>query len=109
MHPLTLHRASSAQAVALTAQQADASLVEKQYHQMTPAVPLTPLLIDVKELAGLLSRSVPSLHRDDAAGRLPAALRLAGSKRWRYSEIVAWVEAGCPSRAQWNAMSPNRL
>jgi len=55
-------------------------------------------------LAVLLARSVPSLHRDDAAGRLPAALRIGGSKRWRYAEIAAWVEAGCPPRAEWSAV-----
>jgi predicted DNA-binding transcriptional regulator AlpA len=50
---------------------------------------------------------VPSLHRDDAAGRLPAALRIGGSKRWRYAEITAWVEAGCPTRAEWAAIKHN--
>jgi predicted DNA-binding transcriptional regulator AlpA len=65
----------------------------------------TPLLIDIGGLAKLLARSVPSLHRDDAAGRLPAAVRIGGSKRWRYSEIVRWVEAGCPPRAEWSAIN----
>jgi predicted DNA-binding transcriptional regulator AlpA len=59
-------------------------------------------------LAALLSRSIPSLHRDDAAGRLPAALRIGGSKRWRYSDIAEWVELGCPSRADFDALRRNR-
>lgn len=63
-----------------------------------------PLLIGIGDLAALLSRSVPSLHRDDAAGRLPAAVRLGGAKRWRYDEIAAWVEAGCPDRRTWDAL-----
>jgi hypothetical protein len=71
-------------------------------------MPLAPLLIDIEALAVLLSRSVPSLHRDDAAGRLPAALRVGGSKRWRYAEIVVWVELGCPSRAEFEARRNHR-
>ena len=67
----------------------------------TPA----PLLLDISALAMLLSRSVPSLRRDDAAGRLPAALRIGGAKRWRFDEIRRWVEAGCPDRKTWNAMN----
>jgi predicted DNA-binding transcriptional regulator AlpA len=63
----------------------------------------TPLLIDINWLSRLLQRSVASLHRDDAKGRLPTALRIGGSKRWRYAEIVAWVEAGMPDRDSWTA------
>jgi hypothetical protein len=64
---------------------------------------LSPLLVDIDSLAVLLSRSVPSLHRDDAAGRLPAALRIGGSKRWRYADIILWVELGCPGRDEFEA------
>jgi predicted DNA-binding transcriptional regulator AlpA len=63
-----------------------------------------PLLQDIDALASLLSRSIPSLRRDDAAGRLPQAVRLGGSKRWRRAEIEAWIEAGCPERERWSAM-----
>jgi predicted DNA-binding transcriptional regulator AlpA len=64
---------------------------------------LPPLLVDICGLSQLLKRSVASLYRDDSAGRLPAGLKIGASKRWRYSEIVAWVEAGCPSRREWEA------
>jgi predicted DNA-binding transcriptional regulator AlpA len=72
------------------------------------AAALTPLLVDLAALAVLLARSPASLHRDDAAGRLPTSLRIGGSKRWRYSEIVAWVEAGMPDRRTWNTMRDHR-
>jgi hypothetical protein len=64
----------------------------------------TPLLLDINALSTLISRSVPSLHRDDAAGRLPAALRIGGSKRWRYADIALWVELGCPTRATFEVL-----
>ena len=57
-----------------------------------------PLLIDIRQLAALLGRSVPSLERDQAAGRLPAPLRIGGSKKWRRADIETWVAAGCPTR-----------
>jgi hypothetical protein len=66
-----------------------------------------PLLIDTSALSVLLARSVASLHRDDAAGRLPSAFRIGGSKKWRYADIVAWVEMGCPSRADFDAVRSN--
>ena len=65
---------------------------------------LSPLLLDIKGLAKLLSRSVGSLWRDDAAGRLPRAVRIGSSKRWRFDEIRDWVSAGCPSRSDWEAI-----
>jgi predicted DNA-binding transcriptional regulator AlpA len=70
----------------------------------TPA----PLLIDVAALAVLLCRSPASLHRDDAAGRLPRALRIGGSKRWRLAEVVSWVEAGMPGRREWEVLRDHR-
>ncbi len=66
-----------------------------------PAPDRPPLLIDVEELAALLGRSVASLARDDAAGRLPTPVRLGASKKFRMDEVIAWVAAGCPPRAQW--------
>src|ERR1700677_1579306 len=69
----------------------------------TAASDVAPLLLDIRGLAKLLSRSVGSLWRDDAAGRLPRAVRIGSSKRWRLDEIRDWVSAGCPSRADWEA------
>jgi predicted DNA-binding transcriptional regulator AlpA len=66
------------------------------------------LLVGIEDLAAVLARSVASLHRDDAAGRLPAPLRIGGSKRWRVSDITEWVELGCPSRADFEALRRSR-
>src|SRR5262245_43210759 len=95
---LTVHRADPA---------ADASVAEDGRRQGAPAANLTPLLIDRTALSVLLARSVPSIDRDDAAGRLPAALRVGGSKRWRYADIALWVEMGCPSRAEFEVRRTN--
>ena len=60
------------------------------------------LLIDIGQLAALLRRSVASLERDQAAGRLPAQVYVGGSRRWRRAEIESWVDAGCPARDRWD-------
>ena len=65
-------------------------------------------LIGVRALCQLLSRSEASLARDDAAGRLPRAVRIGRSKKWRKSEILDWIAAGCPDRATWEATRRNR-
>jgi predicted DNA-binding transcriptional regulator AlpA len=101
---LSLHQADPITATAPTEATAAPSTVEADRRKTAPAGSLTPLLIGLDGLAVLLARSVPSLHRDDAAGRLPAALRIGGSKRWRYADIVTWVELGCPSRADFEAL-----
>jgi len=64
-----------------------------------------PLLIDIHALAALLDRSAASLERDIPAGRLPAPVWLGGSRRWRRAEIEAWVDAGCPTQAEWEGLS----
>ena len=59
------------------------------------------LLIDAARLAEMLDRSLTSVRRDDKAGRIPRPVTLNGSRRWRVDEILRWVDAGCPKRADW--------
>ncbi len=108
MAGLSVHIPDTAASVSSADRLADAPNMEAKHLKHSQAAPPAPLLLDIATLAVVLARSVPSLHRDDAAGRLPAALRIGGSKRWRYSEIVAWVEVGCPSRTEWQARNSKR-
>lgn len=62
------------------------------------------LLITIRQVAHLLSRSVAALYRDLAAGRLPPPRRLGRSRRWARHELEAWVAAGCPDARTWAAM-----
>lgn len=64
-----------------------------------------PLLLDATQLGKLLSCSTATIWRDLTAGRLPApVVRGRGRTRWRYGEIVAWVDAGMPASAIWKSM-----
>lgn len=58
-------------------------------------------LISADTLAAWLDVSVRTLWRLRATGRLPQAIRLGGSIRWRSVEVRAWIAAGCPDRAVW--------
>jgi predicted DNA-binding transcriptional regulator AlpA len=60
-----------------------------------------PMLLSIREVTSLLGRSPRSLARDEKTGKLPAPVRLGTAKRWRREELIAWVRAGCPSRAIW--------
>jgi predicted DNA-binding transcriptional regulator AlpA len=39
----------------------------------------------------------------DAAGKLPAPLRIGGRVVWRMDEVRAWLDAGAPDRETWTA------
>jgi predicted DNA-binding transcriptional regulator AlpA len=58
-------------------------------------------LIDAKDLASLLGRSVSSIERDEKQGRIPLPIKIGKHKKWRTGEIEAWSNAGCPLRAEW--------
>jgi predicted DNA-binding transcriptional regulator AlpA len=62
------------------------------------------VLLDAKGLALMMSCSLRHVRRMDAAGDLPAPLKVGGRLvRWRAAEIRAWIEAGCPDRQAWEA------
>ena len=60
-------------------------------------------LLTVMDLAARLKISARQIWKLKAAGRLPAAVRLARSVRWRTDDIALWVQLGCPSRERFEA------
>ena len=71
---------------------------------------LSQLVADAKRLAKLLDggkRTVATLH---AAGKLPAPIRIGGRVVWVLGGkwgLRAWLAAGAPSRAEWEARKKN--
>jgi predicted DNA-binding transcriptional regulator AlpA len=59
------------------------------------------LLIDSKALSKLLDLSQGTIYTMEKEGRMPAAIRIGKAVRWGLEEITAWIEAGCPDRANW--------
>jgi predicted DNA-binding transcriptional regulator AlpA len=62
------------------------------------------LLLSARNLAAMMSLSIATVRRLDAAGKLPRPIRLAGSVRWRADELRRWCDAGCPTRGEWEAL-----
>ncbi len=54
-------------------------------------------LFTVKQLASLLQMGESSIWRYRDAGYLPAPLKIGRSVRWRQSDIMDWINAGCPN------------
>jgi predicted DNA-binding transcriptional regulator AlpA len=69
---------------------------------------LSPLVVDARWLARLLCCGLRTVRTWDSAGRLPAPLRIGGRVVWRVSEIRAWLVAGAPRRAEWEAICDAR-
>lgn len=75
----------------------------------TPVGPAaTPLAVDARGLAALLSGSLRWVRTQDAAGKLPAPRRVGGRVLWDLSEIRAWLAAGAPCRNEWEARQAAR-
>jgi excisionase family DNA binding protein len=72
------------------------------------STPIDPLVYDTAELGQLLRLSKRTVRRHDAAGKIPRAVRIGGSKRFRADEVRDWLAAGCPSRAEWEQMQGAR-
>lgn len=76
-----------------------------------PPPPLEALAVDGDATARMLGISKSQLHNLRRSGRFgPEPIRLGRCCRFRVAELVAWVNHGCPPRAQWRALknSPGR-
>ena len=59
------------------------------------------LLIDVRDLATMLSRSERTIHRLNDSGKIPKPLRINRGLLWRKSDILLWLDNDCCSRRQF--------
>jgi predicted DNA-binding transcriptional regulator AlpA len=66
------------------------------------------LVVDARRLAKLLCSGLRTVRTWDAAGKIPAPIRIGGRVVWRVAEIRAWLDAGAPDRETWAAMRAAR-
>jgi len=66
-----------------------------------------PLLLTADQSAKLVGLGRSTFYRLHSSGHVPLPVRLGGAVRWRMTELEAWVDAGCPARAQWNQPGDN--
>lgn len=62
-----------------------------------------PLLLTAKQAAKTCGKSLRTWRTWDSAGWIPRPVRIGRSTLWRADELLAWVEVGCPRRAEWEA------
>lgn len=53
-------------------------------------------LLSVKQVARMLGVGESSLWRYRDMGALPCPVKIGRSVRWRSTDIIAWIDAGCP-------------
>lgn len=63
--------------------------------QLTESSP--PALLDVTEVAAMLSCSPRHVYRLSDSGRMPAPVRLGHLVRWSRAAVEAWIDERCPS------------
>lgn len=61
------------------------------------------LLISARRAATMCGKSLRTWRTWDSAGLIPQPVRIGRSTLWRVDELKAWVAAGCPRRAEWEA------
>jgi predicted DNA-binding transcriptional regulator AlpA len=59
------------------------------------------LLVNVKQVAEMLGVSERHVWNVNYLGQIPRPKRLGKSVRWVKDEICEWVDAGMPSRREW--------
>ncbi len=64
---------------------------------------LESIAVNARQAAALFGLSERAWRRANSAGLVPASLKISGAVRWGLRELRLWAEAGCPSRAQWDA------
>lgn len=65
---------------------------------------ILPAMMRAKKACAYCDFSLASWWRYDSAGLIPAGLKIAGVKLWRRRELLAWMEASCPPRVEWEAL-----
>lgn len=63
----------------------------------------SPLLLTAKQAAAICGKSIRTWRTWDSAGWIPRPVRIGRSTLWPLGELKAWVESGCPRRAEWEA------
>lgn len=61
------------------------------------------LLVTAKQAARMCGRSLRTWRAWDSGGLIPRPVRIGRATLWSADVLRAWVEAGCPRRAEWEA------
>lgn len=60
-----------------------------------------PPVLSKTDLARLLKRSRRTIDRWDRAGKLPVSSVVGRQQLWIFSDVMAWLSSGAPTRKNW--------
>lgn len=66
------------------------------------------LLLGARDACRLCGTSLRTWRSWDSAGKVPRPVRIGRMVFWRRVELLAWIEAGCPRRHEWEAKNVAR-
>lgn len=66
------------------------------------------IAVSARTAAALFETSLRNWSGLDAAGQVPAPIRVGHRKRWQLDELRAWAAAGAPSRARWQVIKDSQ-
>ena len=58
------------------------------------------ILIDVKQVAAMVGMAERTIWRLMNCGKLPMAMKIGGSRRWRKTDVLQWIDEGCKPMQQ---------
>ena len=67
------------------------------------AAHIEPALLRARDAAQLCGIGLATWWRWDAAGKMPRGFKIGGARLWSRAELLAWIDAGCPGRSEWQA------
>jgi predicted DNA-binding transcriptional regulator AlpA len=67
-----------------------------------------PLLLSAEAAARLIGIGRSLFWSMHSAGKVPLPVGLGKRRLWRRAELEKWVDAGCPERVRWAAMSEEK-
>jgi len=71
----------------------------------TEVMEVEPLLVGAAGAARLLCLASSTIYAMHTEGKIPRPVRVGRKLLWRVDELRRWVEAACPGRARWEALS----
>ena len=63
------------------------------------------LLLDAGESAAFVVVSKSMWYTLNSEEKTPSPVRLNSRVRWRREELIAWTDAGCPNRSEWENLT----
>lgn len=61
-----------------------------------------PVLLTAREACRICGTSLRTWRSWHISGKIPRPVRIGRMLFWRREELLAWIEAGCPRRREWD-------